>query len=1154
MMASKKNNSDKEEKLPTASSLTPGEKSIFSAPVPKIEGYHIISTLGEGVYLAEQQRPVKRRVALKVIKPGMDSKQVIARFEAEEQALALLDHPNIAGVYEAGMSESGQSYFAMEYVKGVRITEHCDRNKLSIEERLKIFLQVCDAIGHAHQKGIIHRDIKPSNILVFTEGENIIPKVIDFGVAKAISQPLTERTLFTEQGQLIGTPEYMSPEQAEMAGQDIDTRTDIYSLGVLLYELLTGALPFEPKTLREAAFAEIQRIIREQDPPRPSTRLTSLGEEAKKVAESRRTAVATLAKRLHKELEWIPLKAMRKERAHRYRSASELADDIQNYLDGAPLIAGPESAAYRIKKFVRRHRLQLATICIIVGMLIGIPILITTINKSVTAKTIRRLKVEATDWLQKGYYKKAEEAFAKILGLDERNIDARQGIPEARDQQELVRDLELAQQHLNESRYDLALGLALSAQERFPRDPRVLKMVRLAKGTATVSVKFDLGTITKATLRKIAEEADESSTTLPLGELLSPGGVDIDPGWYWLKLFYAPNPAEATAAEAIKKYLLFIQRGIPYSLHVRKVIVGDHPEANFASLEEALLLCQPGNILSLAPGEHELNNIIQVSNLSVESKDPGEPASIALSGLRINGTWDVKLLYLKFHAVESGPGNLNFKDSVFCQIIECAFQRNSIDAENCDLMDINSNSFVGNNHHISAITNSHRIFLRNNSANNGNGFRTFVFDNCTEMIILNNKVKRCGLIGLCFSNCDDILISGNTLSQNYEGEIRLNYCGEVALAFNNCNSNRQYGVFLSRDSFAASNVHTFRPSGIGGVAIQHNNINGGKAALLLEAAYNIIYRNNVIANADVGMLFQSGGGHWVEKNIFTKNKRTVVGNKDYWAGGTFTNNLIDCKISNNDLGNARLDITDNVFCQFELGEAEEGFCRFPLKIRGDPNVLGLQAHTYGPALSLRNHYLDICNDIADMVVSFDTANFDFSLDVELGEPLRSRTLGFAKKVAQRGPPIVNTKNFDLFSSQRAGLQELKENPGKVPPQARLFDNHHYLFSMLPMNWRDAKRYCESVGGHLVTITSSAEDYWIRETFPPSWNFWLGGTDEAIEGQWQWITDEEWQYSQWDHTQPDNAQESEHALHIWEGGRWNDEKMDKVKPFLIEWDR
>jgi serine/threonine protein kinase/Tfp pilus assembly protein PilF len=360
MSQDKKDKPDKQELLPAATGLTGEEKSIFTIPPPKVQDYRIIRALGEGgmgvVYLAEQKKPVKRRVALKVIKPGMDSKRVIARFEAEEQALALLDHPNVARVYEAGVTEAGGPYFAMEYVKGVPITEHCDREKLGIEDRLELFLQVCDAVQHAHQKGIIHRDIKPSNILVSIEGEHAVPKVIDFGVAKAVSQPLTERTLFTEHGQIIGTPEYMSPEQAEMTAQDIDTRTDIYSLGVLLYELLTGALPFDPSTLREVGFAEIQRIIREQDPPHPSARLSSLGEKAEKVAQNRRTRLALLAKRLHKELEWIPLKAMRKERTHRYRSASELTDDIHNYLNGAPLIAGPETAAYRMKKFFLRNR------------------------------------------------------------------------------------------------------------------------------------------------------------------------------------------------------------------------------------------------------------------------------------------------------------------------------------------------------------------------------------------------------------------------------------------------------------------------------------------------------------------------------------------------------------------------------------------------------------------------------------------------------------------------------------------------------------------------------------------------------------------------------------------------------------------------------
>jgi WD40 repeat protein len=306
---------------------------------------------------------------LKVIKPGMDTKVVIARFEAERQALALLDHPNIAHVYDAGTTEGGRPYFAMEYVKGVPIIEHCDGQKLAIEERLKLFLAVCEAIQHAHQKAIIHRDIKPSNILVLIEGKKAVPKVIDFGIAKALSQPLTERTLVTEQGQFVGTPEYMSPEQADLTSQDIDTRSDIYSLGVVLYELLTGVLPFDAKSLREGGVDHIRHVIREEEPKTPSTRLTSLGEQAKEVATRRRMEVQTLRRQLHRELEWIPLKAMRKERSHRYRSASELADDIQNYLNGAPLIAGPESAMYRVKKFVRKHAGPVATLVLMAAVI-----------------------------------------------------------------------------------------------------------------------------------------------------------------------------------------------------------------------------------------------------------------------------------------------------------------------------------------------------------------------------------------------------------------------------------------------------------------------------------------------------------------------------------------------------------------------------------------------------------------------------------------------------------------------------------------------------------------------------------------------------------------------------------------------------------------
>jgi WD40 repeat protein/serine/threonine protein kinase len=354
---------------------------VIEGPGTTIGQYKLLELIGEGgmglVYLAEQEELVKRRVALKIIKPGMDSKRVIGRFEAEREVLALLNHPNIARVFDAGTTETGRPYFVMEYVKGMPITKYCDRHKLSIEQRLRLFLRVCHGVQHAHQKGIIHRDIKPFNILVSIQDDAGLPKVIDFGIAKAVTQPSTEQTLFTRHGQLLGTPEYMSPEQVDMANQDIDTRADIYSLGVVLYELLTGVLPFEHDVLKQASMVEVQRIIRVQNPPRPSTRLSNLGgEAAMKVAQRRRAELGPLVKRLHKELEWIPMMAMRKERTQRYQTASDLADDIQNYLSGAPLIAGPESTVYRVKKLVRRHRVSVAAIAavaasVVVGFIIS---------------------------------------------------------------------------------------------------------------------------------------------------------------------------------------------------------------------------------------------------------------------------------------------------------------------------------------------------------------------------------------------------------------------------------------------------------------------------------------------------------------------------------------------------------------------------------------------------------------------------------------------------------------------------------------------------------------------------------------------------------------------------------------------------------------
>jgi WD40 repeat protein len=312
--------------------------------------------------MAEQQHPVRRKVALKVIKPGMDSKQVIARFEAERQALALMDHPHIARVLDAGATDTGRPYFAMELVWGIPITEFCDANQMTLPERLELFLSVSQAVQHAHQKGIIHRDLKPSNVLVTLHDGTPVVKVIDFGIAKALGQArLTDKTLFTGFAQMIGTPLYMSPEQAEMSGHDVDTRTDIYSLGVLLYELLTGTTPFDRERLKEASYDEMRRIIREEEPAKPSTRISTLGQLATTVSANRKSEPRRLSQLFRRELDWIVMKALEKDRNRRYDTASSFAADVQRYLHDEPVQACPPSVAYRVRKFARRNKVALIT-------------------------------------------------------------------------------------------------------------------------------------------------------------------------------------------------------------------------------------------------------------------------------------------------------------------------------------------------------------------------------------------------------------------------------------------------------------------------------------------------------------------------------------------------------------------------------------------------------------------------------------------------------------------------------------------------------------------------------------------------------------------------------------------------------------------------
>jgi serine/threonine protein kinase/tetratricopeptide (TPR) repeat protein len=457
-----------------------GDREPLESVGTSIGPYKLQQKLGEGgmgtVWVAEQQQPVRRRVALKVIKPGMDSAQVIHRFETERQALAMMDHVNIARVFDAGSTPQGRPYFVMELVQGVPITRYCDELQLPIRERLALFIAVCRAVQHAHQNGIIHRDLKPSNVLVCLQDGRPVPKVIDFGVAKALHGPLADSTIFTEFGAVIGTVEYMSPEQAEMSPLGVDTRTDIYALGVLLYELLTGSTPLDRTRLRKAAYAEMLRIIKEEEPPRPSTRLTQSKETLASLAAKRRTEPARLTKEVRGDLDWIVMKCLEKDRIRRYEGAGGLARDIERYLQDEPVEACPPSAGYRLRKYARRHRATLVTAGALVLLLV--------------------LGVIASTW------QALRATWAEAAALSERDAKeaARQ---DAVDKERRARDAAEAERIAKEK------AMAAAAAEKKARDAEAeqrlraeqaekLANARLAEATLEKQCAADLGRIARA--------------------------------------------------------------------------------------------------------------------------------------------------------------------------------------------------------------------------------------------------------------------------------------------------------------------------------------------------------------------------------------------------------------------------------------------------------------------------------------------------------------------------------------------------------------------------------------------------------------------------------------------------------------------------------
>jgi serine/threonine protein kinase/Flp pilus assembly protein TadD len=445
--------------------------ALEERPGKVIGSYKLLEQIGEGgfgvVFLAEQQQPVRRKVALKVLKPGMDTRRVVARFEAERQALALMDHPNIARVFDGGTAATGRPYFVMELVRGVPLTAYCDQHQLTIKERLGLFLSVCQAVQHAHQKGIIHRDLKPSNILVAVHEGTPAVKVIDFGVAKALGQQLTDKTLYTGFAQLVGTPLYMSPEQAALGSLDVDTRSDIYSLGVVLYELLTGATPFDRKRFLAAGYDEVRRILREEEPPRPSTRISTLGEAAAAVSAQRKSDPRRLRQFFRGELDWIVMKALEKDRGRRYETAGAFAADVERYLRDEPVLACPPSAAYRLRKWLRKHRAAAVT-----GAALALLLVLLSLGLAGNNLMIRREQART---------QAANERLRDNLELSLKTLDE---IYLQMLEVRLPRDPNAAQE--NEELLNKALGFYENFAERNEGDPNVRREVAKAYGRAGI--------------------------------------------------------------------------------------------------------------------------------------------------------------------------------------------------------------------------------------------------------------------------------------------------------------------------------------------------------------------------------------------------------------------------------------------------------------------------------------------------------------------------------------------------------------------------------------------------------------------------------------------------------------------------------------------
>src|SRR5262245_27904771 len=541
---------------PSVGDTSPADAPSISAG--PIGPYRLLQKIGEGgvgqVWVAEQTSPIRRKVAFKLIKAGMDTKAVVARFESERQALALMAHRGIAKVFGAGSTVEGRPYFVMEYVPGLPIDEHCDRYRLTTEERLRLFLEVCDGVQHAHRKAIIHRDLKPSNILVTMEDGKSIPKIIDFGLAKAMGHRLTDKSLFTELGVIVGTPAYMSPEQADLTDHEVDTRTDVYSLGLILYKLLAGALPHDAKRFRNMPFDEILRTIKEVEAPRPSSKTHRLGDSSAAVAASRRTEPRLLARQLSGDLDRIILKALEKSPARRYGSVAEFAADINRYLRHEPVLATSAGVSYRARKFVRRHRFGVAVAAGLVVLLVGFAITMTIQAKRIAAERDRanrqaEVSRRVTDFLI-GLYKVSDPGEARGRSITAREVldnGAKQIETQLRNEPEIASQLMYTMGVVYKN-----LGLYEQAQSLFERTVESRSRALGTEHPDTLAVNNAL-----AMVDRLLERGPESEkllrATLPmLRRTVGPDALETITSAIYLGRFLAEAGGSAEAADLLR--------------------------------------------------------------------------------------------------------------------------------------------------------------------------------------------------------------------------------------------------------------------------------------------------------------------------------------------------------------------------------------------------------------------------------------------------------------------------------------------------------------------------------------------------------------------------------------------------------------------------